>query len=228
MHSKSHNLRDIEEEIMEALFDLHLALCDESYLKMKQILNRLGPQVSKTQLTNIVQRKLEKLGYVRYQPYEGVRLTDEGFRVAQKIARNHRLAEALLFQIFKMPFETIHEEACLLEHAISDLMAEHIYEVLPEKKTPFGIMIPMKVSEDFACSDQTITDTPEGTTVSLARVSIHNHETAQKLLKLGIKGIGTKIKVIQHSQKGTRVQTEGSEYTIPQSLATTLYVDPVS
>ena len=113
VHLKTHKLRDIEEEILEALFDLHTELCDDSYHKMKKILDRLQG-VSKTQLTNIVQRKLGKLGYVDYTRYDGVRLTPEGLRIAQKIARNHRLAEALLFQIFKMPFTDIHElHVCL-------------------------------------------------------------------------------------------------------------------
>ncbi len=226
MHTKPHKLRDIEEEIMEALFDLQLSLCDESHLKMKQILDRIGPQVSKTQLTNIVQRKLEKLGYVEYIPYEGVRLTDVGFQVAQKIARNHRLAEAMLYQIFHMPFETIHEQACLLEHAISDEMAQYIFEALPEKRTPFGIMIPMSVNEDYACSDQTIIDTPKGSSVKLVRVSIHNYETANQLLKFGIKGIGEKIQVLEHKKNGIVIQIDNSEYTIPLNLAVTLYVDP--
>ncbi|MHA1993947.1 MAG: metal-dependent transcriptional regulator [Candidatus Hodarchaeales archaeon] len=227
MHLKPHKLRDIEEEIMEALFDLHLSLCDDSYLKMKQILERIGPQVSKTQLTNIVQRKLEKLGYVRYTPYEGVRLTDKGFQVAQKIARNHRLAEAMLFQLFHMPFNTIHEQACLLEHSISDEMAKHIYAALPEKKTPFGIMIPMSVNEDFACSDQTIIDTPKGSKVVLTRISIHNYETATRLLDYGIKGIGEIFIVLNSSKKGVVIDKEGSEYLIPLDFAATLFVDPV-
>ena len=227
MHLKPHKLRDIEEEIMEALFDLHLSLCDDSHLKMKQILIRIGPQVSKTQLTNIVQRKLEKLGYVHYTPYEGVRLTDQGFQVAQKIARNHRLAEAMLYQIFHVPFKIIHEQACLLEHAISDEMAKYIYKALPEKKTPFGIMIPMSVNDDFACSDQTIVDTPKGTLVILTRVSIHNYETADRLLNYGIKGVGEKFTIINHSKKGIIISIEGIEHLIPLELATTLYVDSV-
>ena len=108
---------------MECLYDLHVSQCDDSYIKMKKILENLGKHVSKTQLTNIVQRKLVKLGYVDYIQYEGVRLTPEGYKIATLVARNHRLAEAMLFQIFKVPFKIIHEQACLLEHSISDITA---------------------------------------------------------------------------------------------------------
>ncbi len=225
MHIKSHKLRDIEEEILEALFDLHTELGDNSFHKMKIILERL-PRVSKTQLTNIVQRKLEKLGYVDYTRYDGVRLTPEGLKLAQKIARNHRLAEAILYQFFKMPFTDIHEQACLLEHAISDKMAQAIYTSLPEKKTPFGISIPMDTIEDMSYSNQTILDTKEGSIVILTRVSVHSYKTAETLDKHGIKGIGTKITVQKIKQNEIVISANKITSTIPIELARTLFVDP--
>lgn len=226
MHVKPHKLRDIEEEILEALFDLHTELCDDSYHKMKAILERL-PEVSKTQLTNIVQRKLEKLGYVDYTRYDGLRLTPEGLKIAQKIARNHRLAEAMLYQILKMPFVDIHEQACLLEHSISDKMAKAIYDVLPEKVTPFGVTIPMDTFEETSCSDQTIMDTEEGATVILSRIAVHTHGTAEKLIENGIPGLGTKIKIVKKKKKSIDISTNSSIHTLSREFAKTLYVDPV-
>ena len=212
---------------MECLYDLHISQCDDSYIKMKKILENLGSHVSKTQLTNIVQRKLEKLGYVDYIQYEGVRLTPEGYVIARRVARNHRLAEAMLFQIFKVPFNIIHEQACLLEHAISDTMAEYIYEALPKKITPFGIHIPMEKGDDWACSDQKLFETPVGTAVKLARVSIHAYETANMLISYGIEGIGTIIKVVKLEEKGVFVNISDTNYFIPSEVAKTLYVGPV-
>lgn len=209
---------------MEVLFDLQISLCETSYLKMKLILERV-PNISKTQLTNIVQRKLEKLGYVHYTPYEGVKLTSTGFKVAQKIARNHRLAEALLSQILKMPFVEIHQQACLLEHSISDKMAQYIYDALPEKKTPFGISIPMNKVEDMECSDKTITDFPEGTKLKLVQISIHTHGTAKKLLKYGISGVGTEFKINKISKTSVAVWIKDKVYQLPLDLAKTLFVE---
>ena len=227
MHKKNHKLRDVEEEVLECLYDLHASLCDDSYVKMKQILENIGQNVSKTQLTNIVQRKLEKLGYVDYIQYDGVRLTPEGYEIARKIARNHRLAEAMLFQIFKVPFNIIHEQACLLEHAISDKMAKYIYDALPEKITPFGIHIPMKEGDVWECSDQTLSDTPAGSSVTLARVSIHAYATAETLMSYGIASIGIKMKVQKHEEnKGVSVKISGKEVMIPFGVAKILYVDP--
>ena len=208
---------------MEVLFDLQVSSGESSYMKMGLILPRI-PNISKTQLTNIVQRKLEKLGYVHYTPYEGVKLTPTGFKVAQKIARNHRLAEALLYQILKMPFAEIHEQACLLEHSISDEMAQYIYDALPEKITPFGISIPMTTVKDMECSYKTLTDFTEGTTLKLIQISIHTHGTAKKLLEYGITGVGIDFKIKKFLKKSVTIEIKDKVYKIPVDLAKTLLV----
>ena len=85
----------------------------------------------------------------------------------------------------------------------------------------------MLANEEFACSDQTIIDTPKGSKVVLTRISIHNYETANRLSNYGIKGIGEKFQVIIQTKKGVVISNKGSEFTIPLDLAKTLYVDPV-
>ncbi|MFX0052566.1 MAG: metal-dependent transcriptional regulator, partial [Candidatus Hermodarchaeota archaeon] len=153
MFKEEKRLREIEEEIMEVLFDITVDKTSDQRIKMGEILDRLGQDIAKTQLTNIVRRKLEPLGFVDYLPYEGILLTKDGFQAAKRIARNHRLAEAMLYQIFDVPFGELHELACSIEHGITDRMANHIYRKLGEKKTPFGMPIPMGEIEDLGCDD---------------------------------------------------------------------------
>ncbi|MFX1334041.1 MAG: metal-dependent transcriptional regulator, partial [Promethearchaeota archaeon] len=130
MHVKKHDLRDIEEEIMEVLFDITIIKKENQRIKMGEILDKIGQELAKTQLTNIVRRKLEPQGFVDYTPYDGILLTDQGFQVAKRIARNHRLAEAMLSQIFNVPFKELHEQACNIEHGISDRLAVLIFQKL--------------------------------------------------------------------------------------------------
>ena len=130
MHEKKYGLREIEEEIMEVLFDITITKEAAQRIKMGEILDRMGQDIAKTQLTNIVRRKLEPEGYVDYLPYDGILLTYKGYQEARRIARNHRLAEAMLYQIFDVPFTELHEQACYLEHGITDRMAELIYQKL--------------------------------------------------------------------------------------------------
>jgi len=145
MHKKEHQrLRVIEEDLMEVLFKLHISKDKKQRIKMGEILDIMGKKLTKTQLTNIIRRKLEPQGYVDYLPYNGVHLTGSGYQVAQRITRNHRLAEAILYDIFNMPLNKIHEQACHLEHGISDQTAKYIYRKLKVKKTPFGMPITME------------------------------------------------------------------------------------
>lgn len=65
-------------------------------------------------------KKLETLGYIDYTPYRGASLTDEGMKIAQKITRKHRILEKFLRDILKVKEENVHEQACEMEHSLSD------------------------------------------------------------------------------------------------------------
>ena len=102
----------------------------EEYLEVLYRNGSNGEQVSTTQLSknlgiapgSVTQmlKKLEDLGYIVYTPYKGATLTDEGMRIAQKITRKHRILEKFLLDILNVKEENIHDQACEMEHALSD------------------------------------------------------------------------------------------------------------
>ena len=65
-------------------------------------------------------KKLENLGYISYTPYKGATLTEEGMKIAQKITRKHRILEKFLTDVLKIKEENVHEQACEMEHTLSD------------------------------------------------------------------------------------------------------------
>lgn len=65
-------------------------------------------------------KKLEDLGYIQYTPYKGALLTENGMKVSQKITRKHRILERFLKDILKIKEENIHNQACDMEHSLSD------------------------------------------------------------------------------------------------------------
>jgi DtxR family Mn-dependent transcriptional regulator len=65
-------------------------------------------------------KKLDEKGYLEYSPYQGVVLTREGYRLAEKITRRHCLLECFLSDILKLNKEQIHEQACEIEHTLFD------------------------------------------------------------------------------------------------------------
>src|SRR2546421_11672197 len=78
---------------------------------------RLG--VSPGSVSGMV-RKLSELGLVEHERYHGVKLTDEGRRLALEVLRHHRLIELFLAQEFGMPWDRVHDEAEVLEHVRSE------------------------------------------------------------------------------------------------------------
>jgi DtxR family transcriptional regulator, Mn-dependent transcriptional regulator len=88
-------------------------------------------------------RKLAADGLVSHEPYRGVRLTEQGERVALEVIRHHRLIELFLAEVLDVPWDQVHEEAEVLEHHISEELEERIAAKLGHPTTdPHGDPIP--------------------------------------------------------------------------------------
>jgi len=103
---------------------------------------RMG--VTPASVTGMIQRlAAAEPPLVEYRKYQGVRLTAEGERAALKVIRSHRLLEAYLVQQLGYSWDTVHEEACRLEHVISDDFERRIAEALGNpQRDPHGELIP--------------------------------------------------------------------------------------
>lgn len=65
-------------------------------------------------------KRLADDGLVEYQPYRGAMLTVKGVALAQKVVRKHRLLERFLHDFLGLKKNKVHNEACRLEHSLSD------------------------------------------------------------------------------------------------------------
>ena len=88
-------------------------------------------------------KKLALHGWVDYEPYQGVSLTESGRMIALGVIRRHRLLETYLVQVLKVPWERVHAEAERMEHTLSEYMEERIDEALGRPQfDPHGAPIP--------------------------------------------------------------------------------------
>lgn len=105
-----------------------------------RLVERLGvsaPAVSETV------KRLEREGYLTLDDDRVLHLTEAGREYATAVLRRHRLAELLLVDILKVPWAEVHEEACRLEHAISDNLEAHLVTLLGDPGVcPHGNPIP--------------------------------------------------------------------------------------
>lgn len=78
-----------------------------------------------------------------YMKHRGVRLTEEGQKVALETIRHHRLLELFLHQILGYEWDEVHDEADRLEHVISEQFEQRIADALGDPSLdPHGDPIP--------------------------------------------------------------------------------------
>ena len=63
--------------------------------------------------------KLKQLGMVKHEAYETISLTEEGIALADNIIERHRALKQFLVERLKVKESTAMEDACRMEHAIS-------------------------------------------------------------------------------------------------------------
>jgi DtxR family transcriptional regulator, Mn-dependent transcriptional regulator len=112
--SSEKTLSQNAEEYLEVLYKLSL---EERPVKTTKISKML--HIAPASVTQMI-KKLEKDGYVDYSPYKGVNLTEEGYNIASKITRKHRLLERFLHDMLHIKKESVHDQACEMEHSLSD------------------------------------------------------------------------------------------------------------
>jgi len=105
-----------------------------------QLAQRLG--VANSSVSEMV-RKLKDQGLVDHKPYSAITLTDSGVRLALSMVRRHRLIETYLVQELGYSWDEVHDEAELLEHAVSDTFIERMAAKLGNpQRDPHGDPIP--------------------------------------------------------------------------------------
>ena len=153
--------------------------------------------ISAASVTNMVQ-KLSKTEppYLTYEKHQGVRLTKAGRLAALKIIRRHRLIEHYLVKALGYTWDEVHEEAEILEHALSPLLESRIDAALGYPDfDPHGDPIP---NADLAIPEVEqihLSNLEAGKSAVVIRVP---HEDPQVLRYLGKCGLrpGARIKLL--------------------------------
>ncbi len=72
-----------------------------------------------------------------------IRLTDKGNELSKGLIRRHRLAERLFTDVFDLSGDVVHEDACKMEHILSEELTDSVCTFLGHPPTcPHGKPIP--------------------------------------------------------------------------------------
>ncbi len=154
--------------------------------------NRLG--VTSGSASSMLKR-LNGLGLVAHVPYRGVRLTVAGRRVALEVLRRHRLLERFLSDELGVPWDRVHTEAEVLEHVLSEELAERIAPKLGyPSHDPHGDPIPTVDGRINDIETRSLDDLGPGERGVIARVSDSDPEMLRYLADRGI-AIGMEVAV---------------------------------
>lgn len=141
----------------------------EDAVSTKMLSERIG--VSASTVSEAI-RKLADQGMVDHARYGAISLTERGRGAAIAMVRRHRLIETYLVRELGYGWDEVHDEAEILEHAVSDLMMARIDAKLGfPQRDPHGDPIP---SVDGAISSPEATrlsDYTDGQCGRVARIS---------------------------------------------------------
>lgn len=95
--------------------------------------------------TNSMAKSLQEFGWIRYEKYKPLQLSEEGKKVAAMVLRKHRITEIFLVEKLGIGWEHVHEIAEEMEHISSWLLFDRMNEMLGNPTIdPHGSPIPDK------------------------------------------------------------------------------------
>lgn len=210
------------EEYLETIYELEEA----GIVPMRaRIVERLGvsaPSVSETV------KRLEREGYLTLEPSSrAMVLTESGRKYATDMVRRHRLAERLLVDVLHVPWHQVHEEACRLEHAISDNLEAHLVALLGDPGTcPHGNPIPGSSNALPSEATVALSAVPEGVATEVRRIDEQLESDPAGLLLLEESDMtpGSAVTVSSRSAGAVTVTTSTGSVSVPDTVASLVYV----
>jgi DtxR family Mn-dependent transcriptional regulator len=192
-----------------ALLTESLTRSVEDYLKAIYRLSPEGRPASTSEIAHLLElsapsvsamiKRLSEQGLLEHVPYKGVQLTTEGKRAALRMVRRHRLIEAYLVEFLGFSWDTVHQEAERLEHAVSDTLVERMAAALGHPTVdPHGDPIP---APDGSIRESVCTplhEIPMGEVVEIRRVDEAHADRLRYIASLGLRP-GTRVTIVDQA-----------------------------
>jgi len=167
-------------------------------------------------------QKLSQQGWIRYYPYRGVTLNEQGETVALALLRRHRLWERFLTDRLSVPWAEAHEIAGALEHAAPESVTERLATMLGDPVScPHGEPIPPceRLYNDICLSEVT-----PGAHGRVTRIAPESGDILRDVQEWGMLP-GSQVTVIEQDNDEIVVQMEEQRVNIPLESANVIWVE---
>ncbi|MGH7658620.1 MAG: metal-dependent transcriptional regulator [Gemmatimonadales bacterium] len=183
----------------------------------KDLAGRL--ELSPASVSGMVKRLAEQ-GLIVYTPYKGAELTRNGRQIALRMLRRHRVIETYLVEFLGYDWDTVHDEAERMEHAVSDDLIERMADRLGDPRfDPHGDPIPASDGTVAEVIYVPLPDLKPGRPATVRRV---HSEKADELRYLALHGLKPGARVIlrdrQPFQGPLTLEVDGTEQIIGHEI----------
>lgn len=210
---------------------LKLTTSVEDYLKAIYRLTLGGTPAGTTEIAHLLElapasvtgmvKRLSEQGLLEHAPYKGVELTPVGKRAALRMVRRHRVLESYLVAFLDYTWDTVHEEAERLEHAVSDRLIERMATALGNPSVdPHGDPIPAPDGSMVEVVYTPLSEVPVGEAVELRRVETGQPDRLRYFAEHGLVP-GASVRVVSRQPFGgpLMVQIDGLDHLLGSELA---------
>ena len=191
-----------------------------------QLATRLG--LAPSSVTEMV-KKLYAAGLVDHRPYGPIALTPAGEQRALAMLRRHRLIETWLVEVHGYGWDEVHDEAEVLEHALSDRLLDAIDVRLGRpNRDPHGDLIPAADGTLQRPDTVRLDRAPVGFAGRVVRISDRDPDVLRELDQLGIE-LDEPVWVGESSEGSAGVaivRRAGTEIVLSLAVAGSVWLEP--
>jgi DtxR family Mn-dependent transcriptional regulator len=206
---------DIEDGL-EAIFTILSTHCRPATIP--EIREMLG--FDERKLSSLID-EMQSRGYLVKTSGEGVEITEQGRVLGERIARKHKVLECFLTEMLGIDGEKASQEACKLEHEISDETINRLSTYISSSRRHNGRCGRRRCSDPDSLS--TVLDFEEGTDVRVTMVK--GHGMNRRLMDLGVvpgENLHIRRKLRNNS---VVVRIKGSDVALSPEVACMIHVE---
>lgn len=176
---------------------------------LSEILDVTAPAV------NRMVNRLKELNLLDHQPYQGIRLTEQGRSEALQQLRAHRIAEVFLAQVMGFKWDEVHEEASLISSTLDDKLLARMDEMTHHPThCPHGEPIPAPDGTLPPFNDILLCSAAANSHVQVTRMRTRDKDRLRYIEALGLMP-GARLDVLHVAPFNGPMQLKvGGEYRI--------------